>query len=101
MARQTRNANQARRLLALASTVMAAHAPMVPGLAAPTQFVRDWVDRFIGRAPDGLFNDKDGGNPSFINDEQRTVLAQAFERAPIPDLDGVVRWCLCQLAEWI
>lgn len=36
-----------------------------------------------------------------MNDEQRTALAQAVERGPTPYLDGVVRWRLCDLAQWI
>ncbi|WP_420360238.1 helix-turn-helix domain-containing protein [Agrobacterium vitis] len=65
------------------------------------QIVRDWVVRFNARGPDGLINGKAPGKPSLLNDEQRSALAKAIERGPTPYLDGVVRWRLCDLAQWI
>lgn len=38
---------------------------------------------------------------SRLNDQQRTALVQAIERGPTPYLDGVVRWRLCDLAQWL
>jgi len=63
--------------------------------------VRDWVVRLNARGADGLINGKAPGKPSLLNEDQRTALAQAIERGPTPYLDGVVRWRLCDLAQWI
>ena len=65
------------------------------------QIVRDWVMRFNARGPDGLINGKAPGKTSLLNDEQRSALAQAIERGPIPYLDGGVRWRVCDLAQWL
>ena len=65
------------------------------------QIVRDWVMRFNERGPQGLINGKAPGQQSRLNDQQRVALAQAIERGPAPYLDGVVRWRLCDLAQWL
>jgi transposase len=102
LARQTKDANQARRLLALASIYDGGSRADATRLGSVTvQIVRDWVVRFNARGADGLINGKAPGKPSLLNDEQRTALAQAIERGPTPYLDGVVRWRLCDLAQWI
>lgn len=56
--------------------------------------------RFNARGPDGLINGKAPGKPSLLNDDQRAALAQAIESGPTPYLDGIVRWRLCDLAQW-
>lgn len=33
--------------------------------------------------------------------DQRAALAEAIERGPTPYLDGVVRWRLCDLGQWL
>lgn len=48
-----------------------------------------------------MIDGKAPGKPSLLNDDQRTALAQAIERGPTPYLDGVVRWRLCDLAQWL
>ncbi len=102
LARQTKDANQARRLLALASIYDGGSRADAARLGSVTiQIVRDWVVRFNARGPDGLINGKAPGKPSLLNDDQRAALAQAIERGPTPYLDGVVRWRLCDLAQWL
>src|SRR6195952_5465899 len=102
MARQTKDASQARRLLALASIYDGGSRADAARLGSVTvQMVRDWVVRFNERGPDGLISGKAPGTPSRLNDEQRTALAQAIERGPTPYLDGVVRWRLCDLGQWL
>lgn len=102
LARQTRDADQARRLLALASIYDGGSRGDAARLGSVTvQIVRDWVVRFNDRGADGLINGKAPGKPSLLNDEQRAALAQAIERGPTPYLDGVVRWRLRDLAQWI
>ena len=102
LARQTKDANQARRLLALASIYDGGSRADAARLGSVTvQIVRDWVVRFNDRGADGLINGKAPGKPSLLNDDQRAALAQAMERGPTPYLDGVVRWRLCDLAQWL
>lgn len=36
-----------------------------------------------------------------LNDQQRARLAEIVEAGPIPAAHGVVRWWLCDLAQWI
>lgn len=102
LARQTKDASQARRFLALASIYDGGSRADAARLGSVTvQIVRDWVVRFNARGPDGLINGKAPGKPSLLNDDQRAALAQAIERGPTPYLDGVVRWRLCDLAQWL
>lgn len=102
LARQTKDASQARRLLSLASIYDGGSRADAARLGSVTvQIVRDWVVRFNARGPAGLINGKAPGKPSLLNDDQRAALAQAIERGPTPYLDGIVRWRLCDLAQWL
>ena len=102
LARQAKDAAQVRRLLALALIYDGGSRSDAARLGNVTlQIVRDWVMRFNARGPDGLINGKAPGHPSRLNDQQRAALAQAIERGPTPYLDGVVRWRLCDLAQWL
>ncbi|MHC2419614.1 hypothetical protein ACVMB2_003524 [Sinorhizobium meliloti] len=59
LARQAKDANQARRLLALASIYDGGSRSDAARLGSVTlQIVRDWVVRFNARGPDGLINGK-------------------------------------------
>ena len=83
LARQTRDADQARRLLSLASIYDGGSRADAARLCSVTvQIVRDWVVRFNARGPDRLINGKAPGKPSLLNDEQRSALAKAIERGP-------------------
>lgn len=102
LARRTTDANQARRLLALATIydgVSRGEAARV-GSVTP-QIVRDWVVRFNAHGPDGLLNGKSTGAPSRLNDEQRKALVTRVERGPTPAVDGVVRFRLIDLTQWL
>jgi transposase len=102
LARDAKDGAQTRRLLALASIYDGGSRSDAARLGNVTlQIVRDWVMRFNARGPDGLLNGKAPGPQSLLNDLQRTALAQAIERGPTPYLDGVVRWRLCDLAQWL
>ena len=65
------------------------------------QIVRDWVLRFNANGPAGLVDGKAPGPRPRLNDAQRSALTKAIERGPTPYLDGVVRWRLCDLAQWL
>ncbi|MBB3455224.1 transposase [Rhizobium sp. BK313] len=78
LARQTRDAAQARCLLALASIYDRGSRSDAARLGNVTlQIVRDWVMRFKAHGPDGLINGKAPGPKSRLNDTQRAALAQA------------------------
>ncbi|WP_337271242.1 IS630 family transposase [Oryzifoliimicrobium ureilyticus] len=102
LARQSKHAAQARRLLALALIYDGGSRSDAAQLGNVTlQIVRDWVIRFNERGPEGLIDGKAPGPKSLLNDAQRAALSKAIERGPTPYLDGVVRWRLCDLAQWI
>lgn len=102
MSRQTKDAAQVRRLLALASIYDGGSRSDAARMGNVTlQIIRDWVLRFNERGPEGLINGKAPGPGSRLNDHHRAALAQAMERGPTPYLDGVVRWRLCDLAHWL
>ena len=88
LAKASKDANQTRRLLALALVYdggKRSDAAEVGGVTL--QIVRDWVLRFNAEGPEGL--------------SQRQALAARVERGPIPAVDGVVRWRLKDLAQWV
>jgi transposase len=102
IARQSRDAAQTRRLLALAAIYDGATRTQAAELGGVTlQIVRDWVVRFNAEGPEGLVNRKAPGQPSKLNDAQRTALVQMLESGPIPAAHGVVRWRLVDLCQWI
>ena len=102
LAKKCRNGAQARRLLALAQIYDGAKRNDAARLAdVGLQIIRDWVIRFNAEGPDGLINRKGSGAPSRLNDAQRAALRQAVEDGPKPYLDGVVRWRLVDLVQWL
>ncbi len=80
-ARKTKDAGQARRLLALAAIYDGSSRTEAAEFGGVTlQIVRDWVLRFNARGPDGLIDGKAPGKPSQLNDEQRAALVAIVER---------------------
>jgi hypothetical protein len=55
----------------------------------------------VRRGPDGLVDKKPPGAVSRLNNDRRQALVAAVERGPLPAVDGVVRWCLNNLAQWV
>jgi transposase len=101
-ARRTRDASQARRLLAIAAIYdrgTRSEAARIGGVTL--QIVRDWVVRFNAHGPDGLIDRKAPGPTPKLNDHQRRALASMVESGPFPAIHGVVRWRLKDLAQWI
>ena len=102
LARQSEDADQVRRLLALAlvydggSRSVGARAGGV-GL----QTFRDWVLRFNAKGPAGLVDGKAPGQAPRLDRAQRRELAQLVEDGPILGVHGVVRWRLSDLAAWV
>lgn len=102
VARRTKDANQARRALALASVyegASRAQAAAVGGVGR--QILRDWVERFNAEGPAGLIDRKAPGQPPKLDAAQKRALAQMIEAGPIPAVHGVVRWRLVDLAQWV
>ena len=101
IARRSDDADQTRRLLALAVVLDGGSR----GVAARTggvglQVIRDWVLRFNEGGPEALRTRRAPGKRPILTDEQRAALAVAVEAGPRPYVDGVVRWRLVDLAQW-
>ena len=93
MAARSRNANQARRLLALAAVrdgMSREAAALVGGMDRQT--LRDWVHAFNARGPDALVNCKSPGAKPKLSPAQRAEVARIVETGPDPETDVVVRW---------
>ena len=93
LAGKAKDADQARRLLALAAVydgMDREEAARVGGMDRQT--LRDWVHRFNERGPDGLINAKSPGRRPKLSAEQKEELRQLVEAGPDPEKDGVVRW---------
>ena len=102
IAKRSRNAKQSRRLLSIA----AIYDGMDRGSAAriggmDRQILRDWVERFNELGPDGLVDGQGGGASRRLNEEQLQELAAIVEAGPDQEVDGLVRWRCCDLADWI
>src|ERR1700730_2678383 len=83
LARQSRDAGQTRRLLALAAIYdggSRSDAARTGGVGV--QIVRDWVVRFNAKGFDGLLNGKAPGARSILDDSQRQALRRIVEDAP-------------------
>lgn len=102
VARLSKSAPQARRLLAVAQIYdggSRSEAARTGGLTL--QVVRDQIIRFNAHGPDGLLDGKATGKPSIFDGEQRRARVEAAEREPIPAIDGIVRWRLIDLVQWL
>lgn len=102
IARRSGDADQTRRLLALAVILdggSRSEAARTGGVGL--QVVRDWVLRFNAGGPDALKTRKAPGKTPILTDVQRARLAAAVEAGPKPYLAGVVRWRLVDLVQWV
>lgn len=101
-ARRSKDAGQARRLLALAAIYDGAsrtEAARIGGVGV--QIVRDWVMKFNADGPEGLIDRKAPGQPSRLSDHHRAALVEVIEQGPIPAVHGVVRWRIIDLMQWL
>lgn len=102
LARGSRDGRQVRRLLALAAIYEGASRTEAARLGGVTlQIVRDWVVRFNAEGPPGLIDRKAPGKVPTLGAEARAALARAVEEGPTPWRDGVVRWRLIDLMQWL
>lgn len=102
LAKHSDDAEQTRRLLALAVIYDGGSRSEAAELAGvDLQTIRDWVLRFNANGPDGLLNRKAPGKVRLLSEVQLRELAAVIERGPNPAVDGVVRWRLIDLAQWL
>ncbi len=102
LARRTRDADQGRRLLALAAIYDGGSRGDAARIGSVgLQTVRDWVLRFNAAGPDGVVDGKAPGQTPKLNKAQRQALVRIVESGPIPAVHDVVRWRLIDLAQWV
>ena len=102
LAKRSDDADQVRRLLALAVVYdggLRSDGAEAGGVGLRT--FRDWVLRFNADGPAGLVDGKAPGQVPRLDQAQQGELAQLVEAGPIPAVHGVVRWRLCDLAQWV
>jgi transposase len=101
-ARESKDANQVRRLLALAAIYDGATRAGAAEIGGVTrQIVRDWLLRFNTHGPAGLLDRKAPGQPSRLDDKHRAALATVIDSGPNPAVHGVVRWRILDLCQWL
>ena len=102
IARESEDADQVRRLLALAMVYDRGSRTLAAEVGGVTlQIVRDWVLRFNAQGPTGLIDRKAPGKPARLSDEHRAALAAMVETGPVPAAHGVVRWRIIDLCQWV
>ena len=100
LARGSKDASQARRLLALAGIYDGGTRSEAALLGSVTlQIVRDWVVQFNVEGPEGLCDRKSAGPTPLLTDAHRAVLPAIIDRGPMPAIHGVVRWRPCDLGQ--
>src|SRR3954469_11492132 len=102
LAKQSRDPDQTRRLLALATIYEGQPRSEAARIGCVTmQSVRDWVLRFNAQGPAGLINGKASGRRAILNETQRAALRAIVEQGPILAIHGVVRWRWVDLIAWL
>lgn len=92
-AARLKDANAARRLLALALVMEGAdRASAARQCGMDRQTLRDWVHRYNAEGVSGLINRQSPGPAPRLNTDQIAALAALVEAGPDPETDGVVRW---------
>ena len=93
VAARSRDANAARRMLALALVLEgASRATAARSCGMDRQSLRDWVHRYNGEGLEGLSDRPRSGRPSLLTPTQMAELEQVIAAGPDPAVDGVVRW---------
>ena len=101
-AKRTKDAAQARRLLALAAVYDGSTRPEAAAIGGVAlRIVRDWVLKFNADGPGGLLDRKAPGQPRRLTNTHRAALAAVLESGPTPAVHGVVRWRIIDLCQWL
>ena len=99
---RVRDANQSRRLLALASILDGARRDEAARNAGmDRQSLRDWVHRYNAEGVEGLLDRPRSGRKPRLNEDQLIQFDKMVEKQPDPVADGVVRWRCADLKEKI
>jgi len=99
---KSKDGPQARRLMVLATIYDGSSRTEAARIAGVTvQIIRDWVLKFNEDGPSGLINRKAPGQPSILNAAHRAALVEIIEKGPALAVDGVVRWRICDLRDWL
>ena len=101
-AARSRDANAARRMLALALVLEGqSRTDAAATCGMDRQTLRDWVHRYNAEGTAGLANRRAPGPAPRLSAEQEAVVARWVEEGPDLERDGVVRWRCCDLQERI
>ena len=101
-AREAKDADQARRLLALAAAYEGQDRTTAAKIGAmDPQRLRDWVRRFNAQGPEGLIDRKPAGAARRLSAKQEAELTALIEAGPEFERDGVVRWRCVDLQQLI
>src|SRR5215217_1478488 len=101
-AQEAKDADQARRLLAIAAAYEGQDRTTTAKLGAMAPHrLRDWVRRFNAAGPEGLIDRKPAGAARRLTSEQEAELAALIEAGPDFERDGVVRWRCVDLRQLI
>jgi transposase len=92
-AREAKDADQVRRLLAIAAVYQGQDRTTAAKIGAmDPQRLRDWGRRFNAEGPQGLIDRKPAGAARRLNAEQEAELTALIEAGPEFERDRVVRW---------
>ena len=102
LAKGSRDAKQIRRLLALAVIYEGGNRTAAARTGdVGLQVIRDWVLCFNAAGPAGLIDRKVPGVAKKLDPAQRAALAARVDAGPDRARDGMVRWRLADLVDWI
>ena len=101
-AREAKDADQARWLLAIAAAYEGQDRTTAATIGAmDPQRLRDWVRRFNAAGPDGLMDRKPAGAARRLSAGQEAELAALIEAGPDFERDRMVRWRCVDLQQLI
>jgi transposase len=99
---RVRDANQSRRLLAVAQVLEGASRDEAARNAGmDRQTLRDWVHRYNAEGVEGLCDRTRSGRKPRMSEDQLAEFDKIVETQPDPVADGVVRWRCADLKEKI